>query len=381
MPKWSLVSSAMKSRATTRQVITALDTARNRAELMIEMRRSSRRSSQTWRSCSGPVERGWSCLDRAGAVDDAAEPAGEHVEQRADAGEHEDGRQRQRDRLRDGGDAGERWGSWRRAEQDGNRLVTRERLSCGDHEHAASPRRVRRHARRARADRRWPADRDRRGRGSGAAPAIGSCATDGMRRRSRRTAVPRDGAGRGQGRPALALPVVAAGPAWLAGVSIPGSYWPFRGFPVAEDAGDAVFDAALDALAGTARWCGSGRSTTTIPQSAPLLAAARARGWTAMERHVARWLAARHGARSRGAVAAQLDAAQESLPREAPRGARRARLAFPGRRDWPAGSRCSARSSARAGSPGVPTVPTRSSSFAATAPSGARRRAIRCSRG
>ena len=53
-------SSATNSNATTRHVITALDTARNSAALMIEMRRSSSRSSQTWRSCSGPVERGCS---------------------------------------------------------------------------------------------------------------------------------------------------------------------------------------------------------------------------------------------------------------------------------------------------------------------------------
>ena len=90
-----------------------------------------------------------------------------------------------------------------------------------------------------------------------------------------------------QGRPALALPVVAAGPAWLNGVSIPGSYWPFRGFPVAADAGDAVFDAALDVLAGTARVVRIGPVYDDDPAVGPLLAAARARGWTTMARHVA----------------------------------------------------------------------------------------------
>ena len=39
-------------------------------------------------------------------IDHAGEPADEHVEQLSDRGEHEDRRQRQLDRLRDGGDGG-----------------------------------------------------------------------------------------------------------------------------------------------------------------------------------------------------------------------------------------------------------------------------------
>ncbi|MGG6495629.1 UNVERIFIED_CONTAM: GNAT family N-acetyltransferase, partial [Bacteroidetes bacterium 56_B9] len=49
--------------------------------------------------------------------------------------------------------------------------------------------------------------------------------------------------------PVLALPMIAIGPALLRVATVPGSYWPFRSFPVAADAGVEVLEEALDALA------------------------------------------------------------------------------------------------------------------------------------
>src|SRR5439155_14950666 len=43
-------------------------------------------------------------LEAPPPVDGAGEPSGEHVEDRSDAREQEDGRDRQRDEVRDGGD-------------------------------------------------------------------------------------------------------------------------------------------------------------------------------------------------------------------------------------------------------------------------------------
>ncbi|KQM64448.1 hypothetical protein ASE75_09095 [Sphingomonas sp. Leaf17] len=89
------------------------------------------------------------------------------------------------------------------------------------------------------------------------------------------------------GRPQLALPIVATGPAALGLVSIPGSYWPFRGFPVAADADPAIHAPVLAALAGAARGVRIGPVIDGDPAVGPLIAAARARGWVAIDRYIA----------------------------------------------------------------------------------------------
>ena len=93
------------------------------------------------------------------------------------------------------------------------------------------------------------------------------------------------------GVPMLALPLVRLGPAALGLASVPGSYWPFRGFPVAADASPAVTRAALAALAGETRGLRLGPVHDGDPGAAALLAAARARGWAVLDRFVAQsWL-------------------------------------------------------------------------------------------
>lgn len=46
----------------------------------------------------------------------------------------------------------------------------------------------------------------------------------------------------------VALPMVGMGPEWLGLASVPGCYWPFRSFPVREDAGVEALEALLPRL-------------------------------------------------------------------------------------------------------------------------------------
>lgn len=87
--------------------------------------------------------------------------------------------------------------------------------------------------------------------------------------------------------PVLALPIVPAGPSWVHGVAVPGSYWPFRGFPMAANADDVAVGAALDTLAGAARVLRIGPVYDDDPAVRALLAVARARGWATLARPVA----------------------------------------------------------------------------------------------
>ncbi|MES2337938.1 MAG: GNAT family N-acetyltransferase [Pseudomonadota bacterium] len=86
---------------------------------------------------------------------------------------------------------------------------------------------------------------------------------------------------------ALALPVVALGPDWLGLVQVPGCYWPFRSFPVREAAAAGVYDTALGELARQVRGLRIGPVYDGDASVTPLIAAARARGWTAIDRFVA----------------------------------------------------------------------------------------------
>lgn len=90
------------------------------------------------------------------------------------------------------------------------------------------------------------------------------------------------------GRAVLALPLVDRS-ARLGVAEVPGSYWPFRSFPVAQDT--PASDAVLAALAGAVRAVRIGPAYDDDPGVAPLLAAARARGWAVLDRFVAdSWL-------------------------------------------------------------------------------------------
>ncbi len=92
---------------------------------------------------------------------------------------------------------------------------------------------------------------------------------------------------RAGGQPQLALPIVTTGPAALGLVSVPGSYWPFRGFPIAADADPAIYAPVLAALAGAARGVRIGPVIDGDPAVWPLIAAARSRGWVAIDRYIA----------------------------------------------------------------------------------------------
>ncbi|WP_448663135.1 GNAT family N-acetyltransferase [Sphingomonas sp. CJ20] len=98
---------------------------------------------------------------------------------------------------------------------------------------------------------------------------------------ARTISVTRDGA------PVAALPIVATGPAWLGLASVPGCYWPFRSFPVAEDAGVEAVDALLPMLARSVRALRVGPVYDGDPGLELLKAAARARGWAVLDRFVA----------------------------------------------------------------------------------------------
>ena len=93
--------------------------------------------------------------------------------------------------------------------------------------------------------------------------------------------VERDGAA------ALALPLVGLGPAILGLAQLPGCYWPFRSFPVREAAPSGVYDAALGELARQVRGLRIGPVYDDDAAVAPLLAAARTRGWAVLDRFVA----------------------------------------------------------------------------------------------
>lgn len=86
------------------------------------------------------------------------------------------------------------------------------------------------------------------------------------------------------GDPVIALP--------LAGVdtrigSIPAEPWPFRGFPVRLEAGEAAFDALVQALGEQIAALAIGPADLHDRALAPLLDAARIRGWSVHERDCA----------------------------------------------------------------------------------------------
>lgn len=88
------------------------------------------------------------------------------------------------------------------------------------------------------------------------------------------------------GRPVLALPMVP----YRYGVThVPGSYWPFRSFPLALEASPAALAAAVRALPVAALRIGPVYDGDAAV--GPLLDAARAAGWATLDRYVAHgWL-------------------------------------------------------------------------------------------
>lgn len=93
------------STAITTQTSRALAVHSAMAPLISRARRASRpSSSRSSACCASALEE--LILQLAAAVDDAPDAVGEHAEQAADAGEQEDGRDGELDRMRDTGDRG-----------------------------------------------------------------------------------------------------------------------------------------------------------------------------------------------------------------------------------------------------------------------------------
>jgi CelD/BcsL family acetyltransferase involved in cellulose biosynthesis len=90
-----------------------------------------------------------------------------------------------------------------------------------------------------------------------------------------------------EGEPVLALPITAKGPAWLGLGEVPGCYWPFRSFPVREDAGIETIEALLPQLARAVRALRVGPVYDGDPGLELLKDAARAKGWAVLDRFVA----------------------------------------------------------------------------------------------
>jgi CelD/BcsL family acetyltransferase involved in cellulose biosynthesis len=90
-----------------------------------------------------------------------------------------------------------------------------------------------------------------------------------------------------EGTPVATLPIVGAGPKWLRIASVPGCYWPFRSFPVAQDAGVEAIEALLPRLAREANALRIGPVYDGDPGLELLKEAARAKGWAVLDRFVA----------------------------------------------------------------------------------------------
>ncbi|HEX4696019.1 GNAT family N-acetyltransferase [Sphingomonas sp.] len=99
--------------------------------------------------------------------------------------------------------------------------------------------------------------------------------------RARTLVVERDGD------PVIAMPIAQVGPRRARLAMVPGSYWPFRGFPARADAEDAGFDVLLDRLAAEVNGLRVGPSYDGDPVTSVLIAAARRRGWAVLDRFVA----------------------------------------------------------------------------------------------
>ncbi|MET0307802.1 MAG: GNAT family N-acetyltransferase [Sphingomonas sp.] len=90
-----------------------------------------------------------------------------------------------------------------------------------------------------------------------------------------------------EGEAVAALPFAAKGPALLGLAEVPGCYWPFRSFPVREDADVAVGKALLDRLRREVRALRIGPVYDGDPGLELLKEAAKARGWATLDRFVA----------------------------------------------------------------------------------------------
>ncbi|MCK8456801.1 MULTISPECIES: GNAT family N-acetyltransferase [Sphingomonas] len=86
--------------------------------------------------------------------------------------------------------------------------------------------------------------------------------------------------------PVLTLPFVPLGPRMFGMAAIPGCYWPFRSFGLALEAGEPALKTALSTLARHASGLRIGPVHDNDPAASALIVAARAQGWTAIDRTI-----------------------------------------------------------------------------------------------
>jgi hypothetical protein len=89
------------------------------------------------------------------------------------------------------------------------------------------------------------------------------------------------------GNPVIALPFAAFGPGPAQLAAVPGSYWPFRGFPAHEQAEDGAFDVLVERLEREVNGLRIGPSYDGDAATGALIAAAKRRGWAVLDRFVA----------------------------------------------------------------------------------------------
>ncbi|MEG3165827.1 GNAT family N-acetyltransferase [Sphingomonas sp. PB2P19] len=86
--------------------------------------------------------------------------------------------------------------------------------------------------------------------------------------------------------PVLAMPFVPMGPSWLGMATVPGCYWPFRSFGLVLGTSDAALKRALATLGTQVNGIRIGPVYDGDPAVTPLIAAARASGWIAVDRYI-----------------------------------------------------------------------------------------------
>ncbi|MBW4331749.1 GNAT family N-acetyltransferase [Stakelama sp. CBK3Z-3] len=90
-----------------------------------------------------------------------------------------------------------------------------------------------------------------------------------------------------EGEPVLALPMTNFGPTMLRFAEVPGCYWPFRGFPARDDAGQDAYAALLAALSSEINLLRIGPVYDDDPVLARLRDAAASQRWRAIPRFIA----------------------------------------------------------------------------------------------
>lgn len=89
------------------------------------------------------------------------------------------------------------------------------------------------------------------------------------------------------GDPVIALPFARFGPEAAKLATVPGCYWPFRGFPAVEHAAPAAFDTLVERLGHELNGLRIGPSYDGDAATTALIAAAKRRGWAVLDRFVA----------------------------------------------------------------------------------------------